>query len=125
VIEVTFDIDANGILNVATADKTTGKSNCITIANDKGHLTKQEIEHMVSEAEKYKTEGDAAAPGITSKNDLKSYPYHLHSAINDVKLADNLKPWTSWNWRQQSTRPFHGLTHRREAEGVGEYCQVR
>jgi heat shock 70kDa protein 1/2/6/8 len=53
-IEVTFDIDANGILNVSAADKTTGKSNRITITNDKGRLSKEEIERMVSEAEKYK-----------------------------------------------------------------------
>ena len=53
-IEVTFDIDANGILNVSASDKTTGKSNRITITNDKGRLSKEEIERMVSEAEKYK-----------------------------------------------------------------------
>lgn len=55
-IEVTFDIDANGILNVSASDKTTGKSNRITITNDKGRLSKDEIERMVSEAEKYKGE---------------------------------------------------------------------
>jgi len=53
-VEVTFDIDANGILNVSAADKTTGKSNRITITNDKGRLSKEEIERMVEEAEKYK-----------------------------------------------------------------------
>ena len=53
-VEVTFDIDANGILNVSASDKTTGKSNRITITNDKGRLSKEEIERMVEEAEKYK-----------------------------------------------------------------------
>ena len=53
-VEVTFDIDANGILNVSAADKTTGKSSRITITNDKGRLSKEEIERMVDEAEKYK-----------------------------------------------------------------------
>ena len=53
-VEVTFDIDANGILNVSAADKTTGKSNRITITNDKGRLSKEEIERMVNDAEKYK-----------------------------------------------------------------------
>jgi heat shock protein 1/8 len=53
-IEVTFDIDANGILNVSASDKTTGKSNRITITNDKGRLSKEEIDRMVEEAEKYK-----------------------------------------------------------------------
>lgn len=53
-IEVTFDIDANGILNVSAQDKSTGKQNKITITNDKGRLSKDEIERMVQEAEKYK-----------------------------------------------------------------------
>ena len=53
-IEVTFDIDANGILNVSASDKTTGKSNRITITNDKGRLSKEDIERMVNDAEKYK-----------------------------------------------------------------------
>jgi heat shock protein 1/8 len=53
-VEVTFDIDANGILNVSASDKTTGKSNRITITNDKCRLSKEEIDRMVDEAEKYK-----------------------------------------------------------------------
>mmetsp|Transcript_8203 Transcript_8203/g.19417 ORF Transcript_8203/g.19417 Transcript_8203/m.19417 type:complete len:548 (+) Transcript_8203:484-2127(+) len=57
-IEVTFDIDANGILNVSASDKSTGKSNKITITNDKGRLSKEEIERMVEEAEKYKNEDE-------------------------------------------------------------------
>ena len=55
-IEVTFDIDANGILNVSAADKSTGKSSKITITNDKGRLSKDEIERMVSDAEKFKND---------------------------------------------------------------------
>merc|ERR1719435_384597 len=55
-IEVTFDIDANGILNVSAADKSTGKSDKITIKNDKGRLSKEEVERMVADAEKYKDE---------------------------------------------------------------------
>jgi heat shock 70kDa protein 1/2/6/8 len=53
-VKVTFDIDANGILNVSAADKTSGKSSRITITNDKGRLSKEEIDRMVEEAEKYK-----------------------------------------------------------------------
>ena len=60
-VEVTFDIDANGILNVSASDKTTGKSNRITITNDKGRLSKEEIDHMVEEAEKYKGKIDDSA----------------------------------------------------------------
>merc|ERR1712059_63548 len=57
-IEVTFDIDANGILNVSAMDKSTGKENKITITNDKGRLSKEEIERMVNDAEKYKADDD-------------------------------------------------------------------
>jgi L1 cell adhesion molecule like protein len=86
-IEVTFDIDANGILNVSASDKTTGKSNRITITNDKGRLSKEEIERMVSEAEQYKAEDEAAAARISAKNGLESYSYNLRNSINDEKLA--------------------------------------
>jgi len=86
-IEVTFDIDANGILNVSASDKTTGKSNRITITNDKGRLSKEEIERMVSEAEKYKAEDELASARIAAKNGLESYAYNLRNSINDEKLA--------------------------------------
>ena len=87
-IEVTFDIDANGILNVSASDKTTGKSNRITITNDKGRLSKEEIERMVSEAEKYKAEDAAATERISAKNGLESYAYNLRNSLSDEKLAD-------------------------------------
>ncbi|KAJ2913740.1 hypothetical protein MD484_g6671, partial [Candolleomyces efflorescens] len=87
-IEVTFDIDANGILNVSASDKTTGKSNRITITNDKGRLSKEEIDRMVNEAEKYKAEDEAAAARISSKNGLESYAYNLRNSLTDDKLAD-------------------------------------
>ena len=90
-IEVTFDIDANGILNVSAHDKTTGKSNRITITNDKGRLSKEEIDRMVSEAEKYKAEDEAAAARIQAKNGLESYAYNLRNSIQDDKLADKFE----------------------------------
>jgi len=91
-IEVTFDIDANGILNVSASDKTTGKSNRITITNDKGRLSKEEIERMVQEAEKYKAEDEAAASRITAKNGLESYAYNLRNTLTDDKLASKFDP---------------------------------
>ncbi|PVF98169.1 heat shock cognate 70 [Serendipita vermifera] len=87
-IEVTFDIDANGILNVSAADKTTGKSSRITITNDKGRLSKEEIERMVNDAEKYKKEDEEAASRISAKNGLESYAYSLRNTTQDDKLAD-------------------------------------
>jgi heat shock protein 1/8 len=88
-IEVTFDVDANGILNVSAADKTTGKQSKITITNDKGRLSKEEIERMVSDAEKYKAEDEAAAARIQAKNGLESYVYNLRNSI-EGDLKDKL-----------------------------------
>jgi heat shock protein 1/8 len=72
-IEVTFDIDANGILNVSAVDKGTGKVNKITITNDKGRLSKDEIERMVSEADKFKDEDEKIKKRIEAKNGLENY----------------------------------------------------
>merc|ERR1712003_259939 len=80
-IEVTFDIDANGILNVSAADKSTGKENKITITNDKGRLSKEEIERMVADAEKYKAEDDKQKDRIAAKNSLESYCFNMKSTI--------------------------------------------
>merc|ERR1711946_110094 len=74
-IEVTFDIDANGILNVSACDKSTGKQNKITITNDKGRLSKEEIDRMVNDAEKYKNEDEKQKNRISSKNGLESYAF--------------------------------------------------
>jgi len=82
-IEVSFDVDANGILNVNAADKTTGKSSKITITNDKGRLSKEEIERMLAEAEKYADEDKEAAERVQAKNALESYSYSLKNTISE------------------------------------------
>ncbi|XP_076437356.1 heat shock 70 kDa protein cognate 4 isoform X2 [Babylonia areolata] len=89
-IEVTFDIDANGILNVSACDKSTGKENKITITNDKGRLSKEEIEKMVNDAEKYKEDDEKQKNRITAKNALESYAFHLKSTIEDDKIKDKI-----------------------------------
>jgi len=89
-IEVTFDIDANGILNVSAADKSTGKENKITITNDKGRLSKEEIERMVKEAEKYKADDDQQRERVAAKNSLESYCFNMKSAVEDEKLKDKV-----------------------------------
>jgi heat shock protein 1/8 len=89
-IEVTFDIDANGILNVSAVEKGTGKTNKITITNDKGRLSKEEIERMLAEAEKYKEEDAAEAARIQAKNALESYAYSLRNTLSDEKVGDKL-----------------------------------
>jgi len=89
-IKVTFDIDANGILNVSAVDTSTGKENKITITNDKGRLTKEEIEKMVQEAEKYKSEDEANRERVQAKNNLESYAYNMKSTIEDEKVKDKI-----------------------------------
>jgi heat shock protein 1/8 len=89
-IEVTFDIDANGILNVSAVDKSTGKSNKITITNDKGRLSKDEIEKMVREAETHKQEDDAQKKKIEAKNGLENYCYSVRSTVKDEKMHDKI-----------------------------------
>ena len=92
-IEVTFDIDSNGILNVSAVEKGTGKSNKITITNDKGRLSKEDIERMVAEAEKFKEEDEKEAARIASKNQLESIAYSLKSSMTEAgsKLSDEDK----------------------------------
>nr|ATW01060.1 heat shock protein 70 [Haliotis gigantea] len=89
-IEVTFDIDANGILNVSAVDKSTMKENKITITNDKGRLSKEEIERMVNEAENYKAEDEKQKDRIQAKNGLESYAFNMKSTVEDEKLKDKI-----------------------------------
>lgn len=89
-ITVCFDIDANGILNVSAEDKTTGQKNKITITNDKGRLSKDEIERMVQEAEKYKTEDEDHKKKVEAKNALENYAYNMRNTIRDEKIGEKL-----------------------------------
>jgi len=89
-IEVTFDIDANGILNVSAEDKTTGNKSKITITNDKGRLSKDDIEKMVREAEQYKAEDGKNKERIEAKNGLENYAYSLRNTLKDENLAGKL-----------------------------------
>uniref|UniRef100_A0A2K5ZPT0 Heat shock-related 70 kDa protein 2 n=1 Tax=Mandrillus leucophaeus TaxID=9568 RepID=A0A2K5ZPT0_MANLE len=89
-IEVTFDIDANGILNVTAADKSTGKENKITITNDKGRLSKDDIDRMVQEAERYKSEDEANRDRVAAKNALESYTYNIKQTVEDEKLRGKI-----------------------------------
>jgi len=89
-IEVTFDIDANGILNVSAADKSSGKSEKITITNDKGRLSADEIERMVNDAEKFKAEDDKQKERIAAKNGLESYCFNMKSTLEDEKFKDKI-----------------------------------
>ncbi|KAA8584860.1 hypothetical protein FQN60_003554, partial [Etheostoma spectabile] len=89
-IEVTFDVDANGILNVSAVDKSTGKVNKITITNDKGRLSKEDIERMVQEAEQYKAEDDLQRDKIAAKNSLESYAFNMKNTVQDENLKGKI-----------------------------------
>jgi heat shock 70kDa protein 1/2/6/8 len=89
-IEVTFDIDANGILNVSAAEKSTGKSQKITITNDKGRLSREEVERLVAESEKYAEEDKKVMERVEAKNDLESYLYNARNSLNDDKVKEKL-----------------------------------
>ncbi|KAJ7058111.1 heat shock protein 70 family [Mycena amicta] len=95
-IEVTFEIDANGIMKVGAADKGTGKHESITITNEKGRLTQEEIDRMVAEAEQFASEDEAARKRIEAMNSLSSFVYGLKSQLADQeglggKLSDEDK----------------------------------
>ncbi|TYG40920.1 hypothetical protein ES288_D12G133100v1 [Gossypium darwinii] len=91
-INVCFDIDANGILNVSAEDKTAGVKNKITITNDKGRLSKEEIERMVQEPERYKAEDEQVKKKVEAKNALENYAYNMRNTIKDDKIAGKLDP---------------------------------
>ena len=108
-IEVAFEIDANGIMKVSAADKGTGKSESITITNEKGRLSQEEIDRMVAEAEQFAAEDEAQKKRIEALNALSSYAYSLKSQLGDSdglggklddddkkKLSDTIKETTDW-----------------------------
>ncbi len=89
-IEVSFDVDANGILNITASEKSTGKSNKITITNDKGRLSKDDIERMVAEAEKHAADDKIRMECVEAKNQLESYLYNTRNAIREEKVKETL-----------------------------------
>ncbi|XP_010273661.1 PREDICTED: heat shock 70 kDa protein-like [Nelumbo nucifera] len=91
-INVCFDIDANGILNVSAEDKTAGVKNKITITNDKGRLSKEEIDKMVKDAERYKAEDEQVKKKVEAKNSFENYAYSMRNTIRDEKFAGKLNP---------------------------------
>ena len=89
-IEVTFDLDANGIMNVSAVDKSTGKASNIVITNDKGRLSKDEIDKLVRDAEKYKQQDEETKKKVEAKNGLENYCYSIRNTLKDEKLQDKI-----------------------------------
>ena len=89
-IEVTFDLDANGILNVRAEEKGTGKSQQITITNDKGRLSKADIERMVSDAAKFENQDKEQRERVEAKNGLENYAFSMKNTIADPNVAGKI-----------------------------------
>jgi L1 cell adhesion molecule like protein len=136
-IEVTFDVDANGIINVSALEKGTGKTNHIVITNDKGRLSKEDIERMLAEAEKFKEEDEAEGRRVAAKNGLESYAYSLRNTLSDSKVdekldaadkeklkteIDQIVTWLDEN--QQATREEYE-EHQKELEAVANPIMMK
>lgn len=89
-IEVAFDVDANGILNVSAEEKTTGKKQEITITNDGSRLSQIDIDAMVADAEKYKEEDEKQKQKLEAKNQYENYVYHMKNTLQDEKMKEKL-----------------------------------
>ncbi|XP_029827200.3 heat shock protein 68-like [Ixodes scapularis] len=89
-IEVTFDVDANGILHVSAKDQSTGRQESIRISNDKGRLSREDIDRMLADAEKYKREDELQREKVTARNGLESYVYGVKQAAEEG--GDRLSP---------------------------------
>merc|ERR1711959_124067 len=129
-IDVTFDIDANGILNVSAAEKSTGKEQKITIKNDKGRMSEEEIERLVAEAERFKAEDDSNRARVDAKNSLENYAYQMRNTLNDEKLADKvpaddkakieaaISETTTWLDANQNAEKEEFEAKQKELEGI-------
>ncbi|KKA26266.1 hypothetical protein TD95_000026 [Thielaviopsis punctulata] len=126
-IEVSFDLDANGILKVSAHDKGTGKSESITITNDKGRLTQEEIDRMVEEAEKYAEEDKALKEKVEARNSLENYAFSLKNQIADEEglggkldeddketLTDAVKEALEWMEENAATAETEDFEEQRE-----------
>ena len=89
-IDVSFDIDANGILNVSAAEKSTGKTNKITITNDKSRLSKEDIDRLVQEAEKNAADDKARMEKVDARNQLETYLYNTRNSVREDKVKESL-----------------------------------
>ena len=119
-VEVTFEIDGNGILNVSARNQTTGKPNRITVANDKNRLAKEEIERMAREAKKCKSEDEAVSARIAARTRLKSYSHNLRNSINDEKkkLEDAVDEAISWLDNSQEASKEEYEKKRKQLEDI-------
>ncbi|KAL4440912.1 hypothetical protein ABPG74_009325 [Tetrahymena malaccensis] len=136
-IEVSFDIDENGILNVSAVDKATNRSNKITITNQKGRFSQNEIEKLVKEAEKYKDDDEKQRKKIEAKNSFENYIYSVRNSLKDEKLKDKftsdekdklnklIENSQKWLENHQGENPSDYETKQKEIENVFNPIMMR
>ena len=127
-IEVSFDVDANGILNVSASEKSTGKSNKITITNDKGRLSKEDIDRLVQEAEKNAADDKVRMERVDSKNGLESYLYNTRNTVREDKVKetlgeDTVKDVEGWVQEGISWLESHPDSEKEEYDAKQKECE--
>lgn len=127
-IEVSFDVDANGILNVNASEKSTGKSNKITITNDKGRLSKEDIDRLVQEAEKNAADDKVRMERVDSKNGLESYLYNTRNTVREDKVKetlgeDTVKDVEGWVQEGISWLDSHPDSEKEEYDAKQKECE--
>jgi L1 cell adhesion molecule like protein len=89
-IEISYDLDANGILNVSACEKSSGKSDSIKVTNDKGRLSKEDIDKMLADAERFKEDDEKAKQTIEARNNYENLVYQFKGTLNDEKIASQI-----------------------------------
>merc|ERR1739848_874361 len=122
-IEVTFEIDANGILQVSAEDKGTGNKEKITITNDQNRLTPEDIEQMIADAEKFADEDKKLKERVEARNELESYAYSLKNQVNDkeklgAKISDEDKEKIAWLDENQEADGEEFKAQKKELEEI-------
>ncbi len=111
-----------GILNVSAEDKSTGKHNKITITNDKGRLSKDDIERMVKEAEQFKAQDDVQRERVVAKNSLESYTFNMKQTLDDEKIKGKLDESERKKIVEKCDETIKWLDANQSAEKVGVFC---
>ena len=129
-IEVAFDVDANGILNVTASEKSTGKSNKITITNDKGRLSKEDIERLVQEAEKNAAEDKVHMERVEAKNGLEAYLYNTRNTVREDKVKETLgeetvKDVESWVQEGMTWLDAHPDSEKADYDSKQKECEEK
>ena len=119
-IAVTFDVDANGILTVSAEDKSTGKKNNITIINDRGRLSKNEIERMIQEAEQYKNEDEIQRDHVAAMNNLENYCFNVKQTIDEYnkKITGKCEQILQWLETNETAKKEEFEHRQREVEAI-------